>query len=158
MYRVLGVNRAGFYAWLHKLLSDRAIEDQRLLTLIRDSHADSGRVCGARRVFADLREAGERCGKNRATRIMNEHKIKAQREHKTPGSVYGRPVLTPNTLNQEFTVDAPDKAWVKDTSSIPAPSRVSVILPVALDLDARKLVGRSMETSPSPKNTFRMCC
>jgi putative transposase len=80
MYRVLGANKAGFYAWLHKPLSDRAIEDQWLLTLIRASHAGSGRVYGSRRVFADLRkveEAGERCGKNRVTRIMHDHKIKA---------------------------------------------------------------------------------
>ena len=72
MCRVLSANKAGFYACLHKPLSDRAIEDQRLLTLIRDSHAGSGRVYGAGRVFADLREAGERCGKNRVTRIMHE--------------------------------------------------------------------------------------
>jgi putative transposase len=50
MCQVLGANRAGFYAWLHNPLSDRAIEDQRLLTSIRDSHTASGRV------FADLRE------------------------------------------------------------------------------------------------------
>jgi len=107
MCRVLGANRAGFYAWLHKPLSDRAIEDQRLLTLIRDSHAGSGRVYGARRVFADLREAGERCGKNRVTRIMHDHKIKAQRGYKAPRAVHGRPsILAPNTLNREFTVDA----------------------------------------------------
>ena len=31
MCRVLKVARAGFYQWLHKPLSDRAIEDQRLI-------------------------------------------------------------------------------------------------------------------------------
>ena len=44
MCRVLQVARSGFYAWLHKPLSDRAIEDQRLLGLIRDSYAISGGV------------------------------------------------------------------------------------------------------------------
>lgn len=37
MCRVLEVNRGGFYQWLHKPQSDREIEDQRLLRLIRDS-------------------------------------------------------------------------------------------------------------------------
>ena len=36
------VARSGFYKWLHKALSDRAIEDERLLGLIRDSYTISG--------------------------------------------------------------------------------------------------------------------
>ena len=44
MCRVLAVTRSGFYAWLHKPLSDRAIEDLRLLELIRASYAASGGV------------------------------------------------------------------------------------------------------------------
>jgi putative transposase len=68
MCRVVQVPRSGFYAWLHKPLSDRALEDQRLLTLIRDSYAASGGVYGSPRMFLDLREAGESCGKHRVAR------------------------------------------------------------------------------------------
>ena len=74
MCRVLKVARAGFYAWLHQPNSNRAIQDERLLGLIRDSYAVSG-VYGSPRVFADLREAGETCGKHRVERIMRSHKI-----------------------------------------------------------------------------------
>lgn len=42
MCRVLKVARAGFYQWLHKPLSDRAIDDQRLVSVIRHSYAASG--------------------------------------------------------------------------------------------------------------------
>ncbi|MDI3467795.1 MAG: Mobile element protein [Nitrospira sp.] len=35
MCRLLDVSRSGFYQWLHNPLSDRAVEDQRLLGLIR---------------------------------------------------------------------------------------------------------------------------
>lgn len=147
MCRVLGANKAGFYAWLHKPLSDRAIEDQRLLTLIRDSHAGSGRVYGARRVFADLREAGERCGRNRVARIMHDHKIKAQRGYKVHRSTNGRPsILAPNTLNREFTVDAPDKVWVTDITYIRT-WQGWLYLAVVLDLYARKVVGWSMKST-----------
>ena len=54
MCRVLQASRSGFYAWLHKPLSDRAIEDKRLLGLIRDSYAASSGVYGYLRVYADL--------------------------------------------------------------------------------------------------------
>jgi putative transposase len=59
MCRVLRVARAGFYQWLHKPISDREQENNRLLRLIRDSYAASRGVYGASRVFGDLREAGE---------------------------------------------------------------------------------------------------
>jgi putative transposase len=107
MCRVLGIARAGFYQWLHKPLSDRAIEDQRLLTLIRNSYTASGGVYGAPRVFGDLREAGESCGKHRVARIMRRQKIRAIRGYKAPRHIAGRPsILNPNRLNREFTVDA----------------------------------------------------
>jgi putative transposase len=47
MCRVLKVARASFYAWLHQPDSNRAIEDKRLLDLIRDSYVASGGVYGS---------------------------------------------------------------------------------------------------------------
>jgi len=89
MCRVLGIARAGFYQWLHKPLSDRAIEDQRLLTLILNSYTASGGVYGAPRVFGDLREKGETCGKHRVARIMRRQKIRAIRGYKAPRHIAG---------------------------------------------------------------------
>ena len=82
MCRVLRVSRSGFYQWLHKPLSNQAIDNLRLLGLIRASYAASGGVYGAPRIFLDLREAGETCGKHRVARIMRAHKIKALRGYK----------------------------------------------------------------------------
>jgi putative transposase len=79
MCRVLKVARASFYGWLHKQLSDRGINDRRLLDLIRDSYVASGGVYVSPRVFSDLREAGQTCGKHRVARIMQTNKIKAVR-------------------------------------------------------------------------------
>ena len=145
MCRVLGIARAGFYQWLHKPLSNRAIEDQRLLTLIRDSYTASGCVYGAPRVFGDLREAGETCGKHRVARIMHRQKIRAIRGYKAPRHMAGRPsILNPNRLNREFTVDAPDRAWVTDITYIRT-WQGWLYLAVVMDLHARKIVGWSMK-------------
>lgn len=72
------------YQWLHKPVSAREYDNARLLGKIRDSYAASRGVYGARRVFADLREAGETCGKHRVARLMCAHKIKALRGYKAP--------------------------------------------------------------------------
>lgn len=65
MCRVLGVARAGYYFWIEQPLSDRALEDLRILKLIRDSYGASHGVYGYRRIHLDLRELGESVGKNR---------------------------------------------------------------------------------------------
>jgi putative transposase len=101
MCRVLRVSRGGFYQWLHTPLSDRAIEDQRLLGVIGDSYVASSGVYGARRVFGDLREAGETCGKHRVAKIMRNHKIRAIRGYKAPRHIVGRPsIVAPNRLER----------------------------------------------------------
>jgi putative transposase len=147
MCRVLKVARAGFYAWTHKPQSDRAIEDRRLLTLIRASYDASGGIYGSPRVFADLREAGESCGKHRVARIMREHKIKAVRGYKTPRHRYGKPAqIAPNRLEQQFTVDRPDKVWVTDITYIRT-WQGWLYLAAVLDLYARKVVGWSMQAT-----------
>lgn len=145
MCRVLKVARAGFYAWLHQPNSNRAIQDDRLLGLIRDSYVASGGVYGSPRVFADLREAGESCGKHRVERIMRNHKIKAIRGYKSPKAVNGRPsILAPNRVNREFTVDAPDLVWVTDITYIRT-WQGWLYLAVVLDLHSRAVVGWSMK-------------
>ncbi|WP_339070152.1 IS3 family transposase [Pseudomonas idahonensis] len=143
--RVLQVARAGFYQWLHKPVSDREKENGRLLGLIRDSYAASRGVYGARRVFADLREAGESCGKHRVAALMRTNKIKALRGYKAPRAIKGRPsIIAPNRLNRAFTVDAPNKAWVTDITYIRT-WQGWLYLAVVLDLYARKVVGWSMK-------------
>lgn len=145
MCRVLRVTRGGFYQWLHKPLSDRAIEDQRLLGVIRDSYVASSGVYGARRVFGDLREAGEMVGKHRVAKIMRANKIKAVRGYKAPRHIVGRPsIVAPNRLDRQFTVDAPDTAWVTDITYLRT-WQGWLYLAVVIDLYSRKVVGWSMK-------------
>jgi len=141
MCRVLQVARAGFYKWLHKPLSDRAIEDQRLLGLIRDSYTISGGVYGAPRVFGDLREAGETCGKHRVTRLMRLNNLRALHGYRTRRWAVGKPsVLIPNLLQRQFTVSRANKAWVTDITYIRT-WQGWLYLAVVMDLFSRLIVG-----------------
>jgi putative transposase len=145
MCRVLRASRSGFYQWLHQPLSDRAIEYQRLLGLIRASYVASSGVYGAPRVFLDLREIGETCGKHRVARIMRINKIRALRGYQAPRLVAGRPsMVAPNTLQRGFTVEQPDRAWVTDITYVRT-WQGWLYLAVVMDLYARKIVGWSMK-------------
>jgi putative transposase len=115
MCRLFDVSRSGFYAWLRNPLSDRAVEDQRLLGLIRAAYTASHGVYGAPLIFLDLREAGETCSKHRVARIMRANQLRARYGYRARRSVRGTTsLLTPNTLQRGFTVHRPNHAWVTD--------------------------------------------
>jgi putative transposase len=99
--RVLGVAASGYYAWLQQPRSRRALEDARLLRLIRASFVASHGVYGAPRVFLDLREAGETCSKHRVMRVMRENGLRALHGYRTRRWAVGKPaILTPNLLQR----------------------------------------------------------
>ena len=139
--RVLGVAPSGYYEWLKKPVSNRGIEDARLLRLIRASYTASQGIDGAPRVFLDLREAGERCSKHRVQRLMREAGLRALHGYRTRRWTVGKPAtLIPNHLKRQFNVSHPNRAWVTDITY----SRTWqgwLYLAVVLDLFSRKVVG-----------------
>jgi putative transposase len=71
MCRVLGVSRAGFYAWERRAPCDRELSDAWLTDKIRAIHARSKGTYGSRRIHAELRlEHSIRVGKKRVERLM----------------------------------------------------------------------------------------
>ncbi len=137
------------YAWLHNPVSARDKDNQRLLTLIRDSYSLSGGVYGYRRVHGDLNEIGENCGKNRVGRIMQLNRIKAVRGYKAPRRIAGRPsVVAPNRVQRQFTVVRANQIWVTDITYIRT-RQGWLYLAVVIDLFARNVVGWSMKPTLS---------
>ena len=143
MCRLLDVSRSGFYEWLRNPLSDRALEDQRWLALIRTAYTASHGVYGAPPIFLDLREAGETCSKHRVARIMRANHIKALHGYRVPRYAKGVPArLTPNTLQRGFTVHRPNHAWVTNITYVRT-WEGWLYLAVVMDLYSRRIVGWS---------------
>jgi putative transposase len=141
MCQELEVAQSGYYAWLQKPVSDRALEDSRLLVLIRASYRASHGIYGARRVFLDLREAGETCSLHRVERIMRLNKIVALHGYRTRHYSVGKPsVLIPNLVKRQFTVEKPNAIWSTDITYIRT-WEGWLYLAVVMDLFSRKIVG-----------------
>lgn len=141
MCRVLGVARAGYYAWLSDPISDRTQEDVRLLRLIRASFMASHGIYGAPRVLQNLRERGETCSKHRVARLMRENGLRALHGYRTrhiPAPKQSR--LIPNLLQRKFTVSKPNEAWVTDITYIRT-WQGWLYLAVVMDLFFRKVIG-----------------
>ena len=143
MCRELGVAPSGYYQWLKCPQSKRAVEDARLLRLIRASFTASQGIYGAPRVFLDLREAGETCSKHRVARLMRENGLRALHGYRTRRWEVGKPaVLTPNLLKRQFAPTVPNAAWATDITYIRT-WQGWLYLAVVLDLFSRKVVGWS---------------
>src|SRR5579864_2674389 len=141
MCRVLEVAPSGYYDWLIQPVSNRAREDARLLRLIRASFKASHGVYGARRVFLDLREAGETCSKHRVARLMRINNIRALYGYRKPRYVHtSEAVLVPNILKRDFTVSKANSVWVTDITYVRT-WEGWLYLAVVMDLFSRKIVG-----------------
>jgi putative transposase len=148
MCEVLGVSRAGFYAWANRKPSLRSQRDAVLLKKIRCIHKDSRQTYGSPRIHVELKEDhGILCGRKRVARLMAAHGIRGccrrRRHWTTRKDASSAP--SEDLLNRDFTADAPNMRWVADITYV---STWQGFLHVAfvLDLFSRKIVGWAMAT------------
>lgn len=142
MCRVLEVSRSGLYAWARRGPSVRQAADAKLSEQIGAIHVASRSTYGSPRVHRGLRRDGVRVGRKRVERIMRRDGLRGRirrRFRRTTDSNHSLPVA-PNTLNRQFTVDAPDRVWAGDITYIRTLSGWGY-LAVILDLHSRMVVG-----------------
>ena len=146
MARVLGVSKAGYYAWLQRPPSAHATADAALLKRVRTIHASSRQTYGAPRVHADLRGQGERHSRKRIARLMREAGlVGASHRHGGPITTRrdkdARPA--PDLVDRDFSAAGPNQLWVADITYVPTAAGF-LYLAVVLDAWSRKIVGWSM--------------
>ena len=146
MVRVLGVSKAGFYAWTHRAPSAHATADEALLKRVRTVHASSRQTYGAPRVHAELQGHGEKHGRKRVARLMRQAGlVGASHRHGGPVTTRrdqeARPA--PDLVDRKFTAAGPNHLWVADITYVPTATGF-LYLAVVLDAWSRKIVGWSM--------------
>jgi putative transposase len=143
--RMMSVHRSGYYAWLKQPQSPRKADDARVVGLIKQAWLESGCVYGYRKVHDELRSWGETSCRNRIARLMKQENLKAQVGYKQPRYRGGTvAALSANLLEQNFTVDRPNHAWVTDITYIRT-QEGWLYLAVVIDLFSRQVVGWSMQ-------------
>jgi transposase InsO family protein len=157
MCRVLTVSPSGFYTWLTRAPSARAIADERLMLNIRVAHERSDQTYGAPRIQRDLRDDGVAVGTKRVARLMRHAGLVGQPSHRrrprTTDSAHADPIA-PNVLDRRFDVSPVDelgvqrldRVWVSDLTYVPT-REGWLYLAVVLDLASRRIVGWAMGPS-----------
>ena len=147
MCRVLGVSPSGYYAWKNRPPSSRAVDNERLLSRIREIHVFSRETYGQPRMYAELRDDGWQVNHKRVRRLMRLDGLQGATRRKkwrtTRRAKDARPA--PDLVERDFSVDGPDQLWVADITYVPTSSGF-LYLAVVVDAWSRRVVGWSMKS------------
>ena len=148
MCRVLDVSVAGFYAYLQRPETWRAMIDDVLMAHVRVAFAESGGTYGAPRIERELRAEGLPTSTKRVARLMREAGLVARPKSRprvaTTDSDHAEPIA-PNRLGRQFDVQgvAVNRLWVGDITYVPTREGF-LYLSTVLDLASRRCVGWAM--------------
>src|SRR5690606_18252976 len=147
MCRVLGVSTSGYYAWLKRTPSATDQRDAELREQVEEIHRRSKGTYGRPRIYAELKERGERVAQKRIARLMKASGLRGvcrrRRVITTQRETQSRPA--PDLVQRRFSAEGPDQLWVADITHIPTQSGF-LYLAVVLDAWSRRVVGWAMST------------
>ncbi len=139
---LLGVSTSGYYAWLGRPESARAVADRALTESIVEYWKRSRRSYGAPRIHADLTDEGIRVGRKRVARLMRTTRIQGITRRKwirtTIRDDKARPA--PDLVQRRFSADAPNEIWVADITEI-GTWEGPLYLAAVQDVWSRRIVG-----------------
>jgi putative transposase len=144
---VLGVTRAGFYAWKQRGPSTREQRDRELMKLIVEIHCGSRATYGMPRIRAEIQDDhGIHISRKRVARLMKRLGIEgASRRGKRPvTTTKAAPAQAAEDLvRRQFNASAPDRLWVADITYVPTREGY-LFLAAVIDAFSRRCVGWSM--------------
>jgi len=141
--RTLGVSASAYYQRRTGVWSARAVEDDRLLGVIRKVHKQNYEAYGYRRTWKALLRAGERVPRCQVQRLMREAGIRGAKRRgrpwrtTTPDPQAGR---RPDLVERNFTAEAPNRLWVADLTYLRCWEGL-VFFSFVIDVYSRRIVG-----------------
>jgi putative transposase len=139
----LGVSVSAYYQRRSGRRSARAVEDERLLGLIREIHAANYFAYGSWRMWKALQRAGEQVGRGRVERLMRTHGIEgAKRRGKRWRTTIADPhaARRPDLVQRDFTATRPNELWCADFTYLRC-WEGPVFFAFVIDVHSRMIVG-----------------
>jgi putative transposase len=121
MCEVLEVSKSGYYDSLDRQPSERARRHARIQAAVREVHARSRGIYGSYKIAQQMKQSEhlERACRNTVAQAMQELGLKSKvSKGFTPTTTKADPTRqpAPNTLDRDFTAEAPNRKWVTDIS------------------------------------------
>ena len=117
---LLNLSRSGYYAWRKRPRSFRRVENDRLEWEIRRLYAEGRGEYGSPTITEALRQEGFRVNHKRTARLMRQMGLfsKVTKRFKRTTKPCKDDLASANLLNQDFTVDGPNKVWLSDITYV----------------------------------------
>jgi putative transposase len=141
--RTLDVSASAYYQRAAGERSARELQDERLLSRIRQVHEANYEAYGYRRLWKQLLREGERVPRCQVQRLMRSHGIQGAKRR-------GRPWRTtiagpdahrrPDLVERDFTAERPDELYVADFTYLRCWEGV-VFFAFVIDVFSRRVVG-----------------
>ncbi len=141
--RTLGVSASAYYERAGGRRSARAVEDERLLSRIRELHASNYYAYGYRRMWKALLRAGEQVPRCQVQRLMRTYGIQgAKRRGKPWRTTRPDPQARrrPDLVQRDFSAAGPNTLWVADLTYLRCWDGL-VFFSFVLDAYSRMIVG-----------------
>lgn len=145
MCEAFEVSASGYYDWrkAQEQPCRRTQQDRQLAEAIVTIHRQNLETYGAPRIQMQLRQDGQRHGRNRIARLMREQNICGRQKKRfrirTTDSHHDEPIA-PNRLVKTAPPQKPDRIWVADITYV-ATAQGWVYVAAVLDLYSRRIVG-----------------
>jgi putative transposase len=141
--RTLDVSASAYYERRTGKQSERAVEDERLLSVIRELHESNYFAYGYRRMWIALKRAGESAGRCRVQRLMKTHGIQGAKRRGKPWRTTRPDPLAKrrsDLVERNFKAAGPDRLWVADLTYLRC-WEGPVFFAFVVDVFSRKVVG-----------------
>jgi putative transposase len=141
--RTLGVSASAYYHRKTGARSRRSLEDERLLSRIRELHAANYYAYGSRRMWIALNRSGEPVARCTVERLMRAHGIcGAKRRGKPWRTTRPDPQARrrPDLVDRDFKAAGLNRLWVADITYVRCWEGV-VFFAFILDAYSRRIVG-----------------
>jgi putative transposase len=141
--RTLGVSASAYYQRATGERSTRAVEDERLLKLIREIHERNYFAYGSWRMWRALRRAGQQVGRGRVERLMRSNRIRGAKRRGKPWRTTIPDPQAPrraDLVQRDFSASRPDELWCADFTYLRC-WEGPVFFAFVIDVYSRMIVG-----------------
>jgi putative transposase len=139
----LEVSASAYYHRKTGVRSERAVEDERLLGVIRGTHEENYCAYGYRKMWLELHRAGETAPRCQVQRLMARNGIcGAKRRGKPWRTTISDPTAQrrPDLVCRDFTASTPDRLWVGDFTYLRC-WEGRLFFSFVIDVYSRRIVG-----------------
>ncbi len=146
MARLLQVSRSGFYAWLKRGPSKRAVRQEQIEQKISWFHGDSDEVSGSPKILADLRADGETISRKTVAKVMRKLGLRGvcPKRWKTTTITDGTDTYPRDQAKRVWDTGVLNRIWVGDITYLRT-WEGWLYLATVIDAHSRRVIGWAID-------------